>query len=729
MRIANIDYKFAISILHLFSLLYSEKSIEVNLLSTYIKVDGIIGESEWIDAVSVEDFIEIMPGDNLPSLTKTKVLITYDKKYLYIAFHALDDPKKVRANQSKRDDIEDDDRVGVIVDPRNDGIVAYTFYSNAYGNQQDGQKYGFRERDGWDAVWLSSGRITDYGYEVEMAIPFSIFSNMSDTDFDWKISFFRIVPRPDSKRINSWTPINRDNQCEICQLGNLHGIKGIATKAPVELLPSVIGSYENKYLSDIGIGLSLPFGKTATAEITFNPDFSQVESNSARIDVNSQTALSYRETRPFFNEGIDLFNMGSGWKPKIDAVYTRSINQPIVASKILGQYKKMQYGYLGSIDQNSILIIPFSDFGGTTNNLGESRTNIFRTKYSIEKGSYIGSIISSRKYKNGSGTLGGIDGTYRFNNNMKLDWQLFFSKTKEPNDSTLSSSINGDFFGKNGFSSDFDGESFSGHGLYFSLESDKRNNSMTLLYAERSSTFRSDNGYIDFNDKRHLTITNGINFYPKTGLFENINFWLGLGRVLLYDWSIYQDWLYIGHNSQMKGQFSYDFTFLLENEFYKGIQFYNNYRIMFEIEKDFSENISIEFEPQFGTEIIREENPYQARNISFGGEISFRLVDGVKFNFKLDQSRSTDFNTGKQIYSDKIARLRFEYQPNSFLSIRIVTQYHEYYNIVDVQPLLSYQPGPFTIFYIGTSRSYDIDSQWTEDYGQIYIKAQKLFSI
>ena len=135
MKIAGNNYNNAISLLLFFTLLHGEKSIELHSISSSIKVDGIIELDEWSNAQVAEGFVEIMPRDNFPSLTNTKVLVTYDKEYLYLAFYAIDNPKKIRATQSKRDDIEDDDRVGVILDPRNDGIVAYTFSSNAYAKE------------------------------------------------------------------------------------------------------------------------------------------------------------------------------------------------------------------------------------------------------------------------------------------------------------------------------------------------------------------------------------------------------------------------------------------------------------------------------------------------------------------------------------------------------------------------------------------------------------------
>jgi len=718
-------------IISLSSILFSEKTLNLDTVSNSIIIDGKIEESEWIGAKTVEDFVEINPGiNNLPALARTKVRVTYDSKHLYVAFNAFDDRQTIRANQSKRDDIEEDDRVGVMIDPRDDGIVTHYFASNPYGNQLDGQRMGESERDDWDAIWYSAGRIKDDGYEVEMAIPFSTFRAANLDEFHWRINFFRVIPRNESKRIDSWVPIDKNNPCMACQLGHLRGVKEIDVKPPIELLPSLVGSHDNSFSNNIGFGFSLPLGNTATAEITFNPDFSQVESNATKIDINSQTAISYPETRPFFNEGIDLFNTGSfGWKPKVRAVYTRSINQPIMAAKMLGQSGNTQYGYLGSLDQNSTFIVPFSDFGGTTENLGESNTSIFRAKHSINEGSYIGGILSDRRYKDGIGTMGGVDGLYRFNNNLKLDWQLFLSNTSEPNDTTLSSSINGHLFGKDSLTSDFDGESYSGHSFYFSLENRKKNDGMTLMYVERSPTFRADNGYIDLNDKRHLTVTRGKILYPENSTYEVMYFWFATGRIFFYDWTVFQDWIFLSHNGQMKGQFGYDITLLTEDEYYKGVLFEDNYRLMFEFEKSFSKKVSLEFEPQYGTEIIREDDPYQARNISIGFELNLRPSNELKFNFKLDQSRSTRFETGEEVYSDLIARARFEYQATAALNFRLVSQYHDYYDTFDIQPLISYQPGPFSIFYIGTSRSYERqDAKWKESYGQIYLKVQKLFS-
>ena len=712
--------------------IYANKTLTLEEVSDSIIIDGLIEDFEWVNAEIAEDFVEINPGiNNSPALVRTKVRVAYDKKNLYIAFNAYDESELIRANQSKRDDIAEDDRVIVSIDPRNDGVVQHYLSCNAYGIQLDGQKIGNNEDDNWDAIWYSSGNITEDGYEVEMAIPFSTFRSANSDSLNWRINFLRFIPRKESARIDSWVPIDRDNTCNPCQFGYLKGIKDVDIKSPLELLPSIVGSYEDSFSSSLGFGISFPIGETTTAEVTFNPDFSQVESNETKIDINNQTALSYPETRPFFNEGIDLFNTGSfGWKPKVRTVYTRSINQPSLAAKVLGQTGNTQYGYLGSLDRNGAFIIPFNDFGGTTTNLGKSNSNIFRLKHSINEGSYIGALYSDRRYDGGMGKSGGIDGLYRFNKNIKLDFQLFLSNTVEPNDTTISSSLNGHFFGKDSLTSDFDGETFSGHSFYVSLENWKRNRALTLLYAESSPTFRVDNGYIDFNDRRQLVVTTGTMLYPNNDIFETLSFWFGTGRVFSFDWSILTDWIYLSHNGQMIGQFGYGITLFAEDEYYKGLLFQDNYGLEVSLKKSFSKKLSLNFTPQFGTEIIRVDEPYQARNVSFGFELNLRPTNEFKFSFKLNQSRSIKFDTGDEVYSDLIARSRFEYQATSALNFRLVIQYHDYYDTFDLQPLISYQPGPFSIFYIGTSQSYMIvGSNWEQSYGQIYLKVQKLFSL
>ena len=312
-------------------------SIHLNNNENQIIIDGEVNVLEWHDAKLVNINYEINPGENMPTSHKTDVLITYDHNNIYFAFIAYDNPQSIRVNESKRDNIFNDDMVGIILDIQNDAVMGYQFFCNPNGNQADIQTTQNIENIEWNAVWESAGSLHEQGYSVEISIPFSTFKINNSNSIDWRINFLRYLPRNDTRREYSWVENNRDNECYLCQLGILKGIQNIDQNHNLNILPSYITSFENSSINDFSLGFSIPI-KNINAELTINPDFSQVESDLTEIDINSNTALFYPESRPFFNEGTDLFNTGeNSWRPKVLAIYTRSINKPIWASKIIGQ--------------------------------------------------------------------------------------------------------------------------------------------------------------------------------------------------------------------------------------------------------------------------------------------------------------------------------------------------------------------------------------------------------
>jgi hypothetical protein len=79
-------------------------------------------------------------------------------------------------------------------------------------------------------------------------------------------------------------------------------------------------------------GLSGKFGVTSnvTLDGTINPDFSQVESDAFQVQVNQRFPVFFDEKRPFFMEGLGLFNIaGTGGDGNMRiAVHTRRIVDP-----------------------------------------------------------------------------------------------------------------------------------------------------------------------------------------------------------------------------------------------------------------------------------------------------------------------------------------------------------------------------------------------------------------
>ena len=173
------------------------------------------------------------------------------------------------------------------------------------------------------------------------------------------------------------------------------------SKSPLVIIPYSNGqisrNYEDKInSSDFSFGgdAKISIGNGMNLDLTFNPDFSQVEADQSKIDVNSTTALRFDEKRIFFNEGKDFLSSD------LATVYTRSINDPEYAIKLYNRGEKHSYYFLDAEDATTPIIVPGyqRSYSGL---LGSSHANIFSYNYNIEKGQNIGFLATNRDYEEG----------------------------------------------------------------------------------------------------------------------------------------------------------------------------------------------------------------------------------------------------------------------------------------------------------------------------------------
>src|SRR6266702_5769396 len=159
-------------------------------------IDGKLDEDVWKHAVVLKDFYQVQPGDNIAPSKPTEVMLGYDAKYIYIAFHCYDEPDKVRATIAKRDNIWNDDYVGILFDTFNDHRKAYEFDFNPLGIQADGiWTSGQGEDFSLDIVMESKGMVTSDGYTIEVALPFKSLRYASGKDKLWGVHFWRRIKR------------------------------------------------------------------------------------------------------------------------------------------------------------------------------------------------------------------------------------------------------------------------------------------------------------------------------------------------------------------------------------------------------------------------------------------------------------------------------------------------------------------------------------------------------
>ena len=439
-------------------------------------IDGKLDDDVWKQAVVLKDFYQVQPGDNIAPSKPTEVMLGHDAKFLYIAFHCYDEPDKVRANIAKRDNIFDDDYVGILFDTFNDQRKAYEFDFNPLGVQADGTWTDNNEDFNPDFVFESKGMVTTDGWTLEVAIPFKSLRYVAGKDKLWGAHFFRRIKRFNNE-LDMWMPLNRDISSWLAQEGHLTGLEGISTERTLELIPSLTLSETGKRkgtltpaqlnagLLDPGRFVNAPIkfepGLTGKYSITPNvtldfaikPDFAQVESDQLVVTANQRFPIFFSEKRPFFLEGIDIFNT------QIAAVHTRSIIDPVFAVKLTGKVGRNTFGMLvasdnapGNLSEDDRAFIkedpafilgisnPTKDQIASVHQSQDALARILdknasfgilRLKRDIgKKDSFIGFLATYRKFVDQYNELGGFDSRFRVNKQTTFSAQALVTHSR-----------------------------------------------------------------------------------------------------------------------------------------------------------------------------------------------------------------------------------------------------------------------------------------------------------
>ena len=363
-----------------------------------IAVDGALDEPVWERAARLTGFSQYQPVEGAPASQETEVLVFLTDEDLFFGILAHDsEPDQIRATLAERDNVAaSDDFVRVVLDTFNDQRRAYAFTVNPLGIQQDGLwlegggSGGGRADpvdDNQDFIWESRGQITSRGYQVEVRIPLKSLRFPDQEVQDWGLQVLRTIQRDGYRE--SWAPITGESTNRLAQSGTLRGLEGLDPGLFLELNPVVTalqwGVYDSEAASlvhadpDVEFGVNATYGITSnlTLDATYNPDFSQVEADAGQITVNERFAIFLPEKRPFFLEGTELFDLPER------IVYTRSIVDPIVGAKITGKVGALSLGYLGAVDQE----LSVDD---------EALVNLLRIRGDIGASSTLGIVYTDR---------------------------------------------------------------------------------------------------------------------------------------------------------------------------------------------------------------------------------------------------------------------------------------------------------------------------------------------
>jgi hypothetical protein len=299
-----------------------------------VRIDGRLDEPGWASAVPVTRFTQVQPSEGEPATQRTEVRILFDAEAIYIGAR-LHDTEPVSARLVRRDgSMTGSDWLTVIFDSYHDHRSAFGFEVNPLGVRRDQSRTLTSEDDSWDPVWQAAATVDEGGWTAELRIPFSQLRFNPLEEPVWGIQIERTRARNNEFSVFSFTPTTEPGG--IPRFGHLHGLRRIPTGRRLEVLPYSVVRAEsvdrssNPFRDDrslggsVGIDMKYRVTSDLTLDATVNPDFGQVEVDPAEVNL---TALEtrFREKRPFFVEGAEIFAFGVGGGNEV--FYSRRIGR------------------------------------------------------------------------------------------------------------------------------------------------------------------------------------------------------------------------------------------------------------------------------------------------------------------------------------------------------------------------------------------------------------------
>ena len=456
-----------------------------------IRVDGDLSDTGWQGAAVLDRFWETQPGDGVEPKVRTEALVTYDAERLYIGLRCFDpQPSRIRAPYVERDEVVGtDDNVAVFLDTRNDGRTAVELRVSPRGQQADAVYNDTTRNEDFspDFFYDTAARITATGWDAEIAIPFSSLRYPREEVQTWRILVWRNYPREYRYALHS-QPVPRGSDCIVCHAQPMTGLASLPGSGGLVVAPyataqdvadarspgSPLGSPERS--AEAGVDVKWQPVAGSAIDATINPDFSQVESDVAQIAVNNRFALFYPEKRPFFMEGVDLFDT------PIQAVYTRTITAPRWGGRATGKWGGSSYTVLTADDAGGgTVLVP----GPTGSSFGQqeagSLVGVARFRQDVGA-SYAGALVTAREVDvGGYNRVFGPDGQWRAGDRDRVSAQLLWSETRTIDRPDLVP--------------EWDGRRLSGHAAEASWNHQQRGPNWKLLYQDVADGFRADTGF------------------------------------------------------------------------------------------------------------------------------------------------------------------------------------------------------------------------------------------
>jgi hypothetical protein len=667
-------------------------------------IDGILDDEVWRSAAHITEFTQQQPLDGAPASEETDVYIAYDSEHIYFGFHAhYSDPSIMRANRVERDRAMMDDLMTIYFDTFLQQQRGYDFDVNGYGVQGDGVMTVGGRRGGrgggggggpipsadrsWNALFDTGAQIVEDGYTAEMAIPFKSLRYPTPPEGEphrWGFQIVREVKGKDSEN-QVWAPMSRDETSFFAQMGLLEGMTDLSSSKNLEIQPTFTAiqygqidptqlAYVNQG-ADPDAGVNVKYGITSdiTADLTINPDFSQIESDRPQIVINQRDPLFFSELRPFFVEGSEIFSITG----PVTFVHTRTIVDPDYGAKVSGQVGRFAVGALTANDRAPGLVDDPNDRASGRS----AQTFIGRVKYDLGSESTLGAIFTDREFLDGYSRVFGLNSDFRVNSSISGDFTAVRSSHK-------------------GVGSSQEG----GNMLSTRVVQNGRRVGWSVFAYQVSPEFQTDVGFVRRRDQRNVGTSLSYRFWPESWMIN----WgpsLNYSRNYNFDGVLQDESARLFMNLQFARSINLHGGYNLDMERWEGFDyqkqgFFVRGRVNTSRTFSFGANLSM------GDEIFYSA-PLLGYQVNWGLNGSVRPTDAWETTLNFTHRRLTDpAAADAELFDVKIIRAQTTFQFTPRLGLRNITEWNTEGHTFALNFLFNYRVNAGTVVYLGYDDHY-----------------------
>ena len=679
-------------------ILTGRPSVTANRAAAPPTIDGQLDDAIWQRATRITEFVQRRPIEGAPATEDTEVWVAFDSTHLYFGMHAhYSSPRMVRANHVDRDRaFFSDDTISIYLDTFLDQQRAFVFTLNGYGVQGDslmgggGGGGGFRGGPGgeplgdpsWNALFDSGGTLVDDGWTAEMAIPFKSLRYPSNDTHRWGFQIARSIRSKDETVV--WAPVSRDVSGFLPQMGLLDGLRNLSTSRNLEILPTATaiqvgsldtttGGFDEEGQPEGGVNVKYGLTSNLTLDFTYNPDFSQIESDRPQIEINQRFPLFFPELRPFFLEGQEVFDI----RGPVTLIHTRTIVDPRYGAKITGKVGKTTLGLLVANDEAPGKVEDPADraFGRSASSM------VGRVRYDLYSESHIGAIVTDREFLDSYSRLAGVDGRFRLNPTTSADFMAITSRNRA-----------------------LDGVESSGPMFDLGLRHNGRNLSYGISGYSVDPEFETEVGFVRRRDIRRASSSVSYRWWPESWIINwgpNLNY----SRNWNFD-GVLQD-----EEAQMRLNVSFAKNIRLnagvrrEMERFEGIDFFKT-RYSLGGNVNTSRIVSFGGGFNWGEQVRFSDTPFLGRGSGGRLFMNLRPLSRLQTSLNVNTSRLVDPLDQSEVFDVKIFRTSTTYQFTDRLLLRSILEHNTFSGTLGANLLVTYRVNSGTVFFIGYDDRY-----------------------